>query len=894
MTKTIRTITHALVAFAVLWVVDAVSLAITAWLLPGMSFDSGEGMPAWLIPISAALLLALVNLLIRPLILMLARPLGWIFVFVVGFFVNAIALGITAWLLPGFELGGLVPAIIGGLVFSAVNTILTGLLDVNEQGSYYQNTVERRAAKQPFTGSAEPGIGLVMMEIDGLSYHHVKKAIEDGTMPTLRQMIEEEGYVLSHADCGIPSQTSACQAGIMFGDNYDIPAFRWYDKDQQKLIVSSTDAPELNARYAKGHGLMRGGSSIDNMLNGDAEKSLLTVADLRTGDPEEQKRRAEDIYLLMLNPYFFMRTIVLFLGMVGVELWQGWQQRRHDVQPRLNRTAHFYPFVRAATSVFVRDIAANLTILDIVRGAPSIYVTWPGYDEVAHHSGPWTTDAFGELERYDRVIDRIRTVIKERAPRPYELIILSDHGQSFGHTFLQRYGLTLKELIEQQLPAGTTVAQSMGGDTGAGSLTSIGAELGNLQTQEVGGTVGKTVARQGQKAIEKGTAAHTGTVEVEAASVTAYGSGNLAQVYFDLHPRKITLGELEAAYPGMVDAVVNHPGIGLVCGYADDGTPVALGKNGQRNLHTGEVTGEDPLKPYAPAQGYGVASLEKRAWQVQRVMDFPHAGDLMVISTVYPDGTVAALEELIGNHGGLGGEQTDAFIFHPPEVQVPDTRNSTDVFHILDARRGAPVVEEAPAPAAEGISAWAPSNLIAGVARFGTWLGLAARAIILDRSAYRQIVADPTMTGPALLIALVMLAVGSLFIVDGLNLVDMGLRLVLWFVAVFVVYLAGRLLTRKGEFTKTFRAMGFAKAVGIVELLALVPGLDSLAHFLVVVLGFFAVWIGAAEAHETRGWRTLVFPVALALVFVVGTAVAGMLVQGAEFTVQSLVSALGF
>ena len=67
-------------------------------------------------------------------------------------------------------------------------------------------------------------------------------------------------------------------------------------------------------------------------------------------------------------------------------------------------------------------------------------------------------------------------------------------------------------------------------------------------------------------------------------------------------------------------------------------------------------------------------------------MDFPHAGDLMVISTVYPDGTVAALEELIGNHGGVGGEQTDAFIFHPPDFQVPDTRNSTDVFHILNSR----------------------------------------------------------------------------------------------------------------------------------------------------------------------------------------------------------------
>ena len=81
-----------------------------------------------------------------------------------------------------------------------------------------------------------------MLEIDGLSYHHLHKALEDGRLPTMQAMIDEEGYVLSKVDCGIPSQTSACQAGIMFGDNDDIPAFRWYDKTEGKLIVSSSDA----------------------------------------------------------------------------------------------------------------------------------------------------------------------------------------------------------------------------------------------------------------------------------------------------------------------------------------------------------------------------------------------------------------------------------------------------------------------------------------------------------------------------------------------------------------------------------------------------------------------------------------------------------------------------
>ena len=186
------------------------------------------------------------------------------------------------------------------------------------------------------------------------------------------------------------------------------------------------------------------------------------------------------------------------------------------------------------------------------------------------------------------------------------------------------------------------------------------------------------------------------------AAVTAYGSGNAAQVYFELYPRKIKLSELEAAYPGMVDALVAHEGLGMVLGYEDDMTAVVLGKGGKRNLHTGEVVGVDPVAPYAPAEGHGAAPLDTRVWQLKRVMDFPSAGDLWLISTIYPDGTVAALEELVGNHGGVGGEQTDAFIFHPPDLPVPETRCSTDVFHILNGHRNAPVDRAAGQPRSAG------------------------------------------------------------------------------------------------------------------------------------------------------------------------------------------------
>ena len=251
--------------FLALWFADGLSLWATSALLPGFTLQGVGDTPKLVVAFAAAFLLGVVNLLIRPLILLLARPLGFIALFIIGFFVNAIALYITAWLLPGFTISSIFAAILGGILFSAVNMVLTGILEIDDEGSFYQSYIERAARKQGFKGADVPGRGLVMMEIDGLSFHHIRAGIATGLMPTLKQMLEEDGFTLSRVDCGIPSQTSACQAGIMYGDNHDIPAFRWYDKERRKLIVSSKDATELNARYATGHGLLRDGSSIGNM-----------------------------------------------------------------------------------------------------------------------------------------------------------------------------------------------------------------------------------------------------------------------------------------------------------------------------------------------------------------------------------------------------------------------------------------------------------------------------------------------------------------------------------------------------------------------------------------------------------------------------------------------------
>jgi len=884
--NTLKRIFYLIIRFLIVWFIDTISLLVTAWIIPGISLQPVGKIPVFVVATAAALLLGIVNLLIRPLLLLITVPLGWMVVFLAGFIINALMLMLASSLMPGFEVSGWWTAFFGGLLLALVNMVLTMILSVDDDETFYGNLVLRQAARQAVEVEPDSGRGLVMVEIDGLSYWHIQKALDDGYMPALKKKIDEDGYKLSRVDCGLPATTPACQAGILQGNNKNIPAFRWLDKESNRLLAGGQAAAEIEPELSDGQGLLRGGSSISNMFSGDAEKSILTFSKITAGTKEDKKKRARDMYMLMRNPYFFMRVLVLYFGDVFQELWQGWRQRREDVQPRLNRLHNGYPFLRAATNIFLRDVAAYLTILDIVRGVPAIYTLFAGYDEVAHHSGPWTHDAMLTLRQFDRTLTHIFRAIEENAPRPYEFILLSDHGQSFGATFKQRYEIDILSFIKQQLPHDTSMVGTGGGDDGTMGVSAMMGELENIEDSKVTGSVGRTVVAGAQRVMKGNLDQQPGSQEVKPANVTLCYSGNLANVYFDLHTRKVTLNELNAAYPGMVDALVQHEGIGFVVAYEDDGEPVAFGKDGARNLHTGDVVGGDPLEPFG--------DVDLRNWQVRRVADFSNAGDLILNSTFYPDGTVAALEELIGNHGGLGGEQTDAFIFHPGDMEVPETRNSQDFKNILDARRGLPGPTPKPErPPEPQVDSWALATLAKGISQVGKWLDYAAGAITLNRDAYREIAHDAYMTAPALLIALVSQVLQSLSSQGGIDVANILLRYGVWFAAVFFLFMAARLLRGKADFTTTLRVAGFAQSAHILDVLGFLPVIGPLARFLGLTLAFFGVWMGTATAHDLRGWRTFLLPVIYLATLIISIAFLTAVIEGTVFTIDGLLQDFG-
>jgi len=891
-----RNFIQSLTRLLIMTVVEGLSLLLMVWIIPGIKITTEGSSSALTEAISIAIVLAILNGLVRPILVLLTLPISILTLGLFTLVINALMLLLASAFLPFFQVDDFWAALGGAVILSAANTLITSLISIDDDHSFYDGVVQWISRRKLQTEEADPGRGIIMLEIDGLSYQRMQRALDQGIMPTAKRLVKTGNHALAHTDCGLPSQTSACQAGIMYGDNYNIPAFRWYDKEQGRLYVSNNfkDAAEINGRYANGQGLLRNGTSINNLMAGDASKAILTMSMLLEGPEEVDRRSPEDMYLVFVNPYFFTRALVLTIWDILVELFQGARQRIRNTWPRINRLEKAYPLLRGVTNVFMRDVSTYTVILDIIRGSPAIYTTYVGYDEVAHHAGPDTEDAMDTLRGIDKQLERVLDVIERKAPRPYDVFVLSDHGQSYGATFYQRYGLTLSQHLESLLGGEAKVTEIDATENAQGHANVLLAEINNLQGSRKTGRVTDAALAQAARTLERQMEPDEVPPALMDSAVIACVSGNLANVYFDLHAGKVSQAELNAAHPGLLETLVNHEGIGLVVAYGETGDPWVLGKSGARNLQTGQVMEGDPLEAYGDP--------DFRARQLLRLAGFPHAGDLVVISTLYPDGQVAAFEELVGCHGGLGGQQTDSFLFHPADMEVPPTSNSADIFHILNARRGLAVVEEAPQEIIEGQPAWSRENLLAGMGDLSGLLSRSLRALRLERSLFREVADDPKATGQALLI-FVLFGIAS-GIVDAFNgslpgapllkfFLDVLGTLLVWSLIILLATVAGRTLKGRGTFSRTFRAVGFAHVPEAITWLHIIPVAGPLFNIVGTVMLLVTTWLALQESLRISKWRALLIPLVALVIVILAFVVIDLVASGAALTVETILAQLG-
>jgi hypothetical protein len=301
----------------------------------------------------------------------------------------------------------------------------------------------------------------------------------------------------------------------------------------------------------------------------------------------------------------------------------------------------------------LRDIVVYTLIGDMFRGVPAAYATFVGYDKVAHHSGVTQPDALAVLGRIDQQLARLERAAR-MAPRPYHFVLLSDHGQTQGATFRQRYGLSLGELVGSLMEPGRSIDDiSDEADTWA-SMNEFLTE--SSATAEAVGTSGRLTRRAVRRHLHDGLVEYgPSTPATSAANVTVLASGNLGLVYFNDLPGRLTYEQIAAAYPRVIPGLTQHDGIGFVMVRSGHG-PLAVGPGGTHFLAERRVEGSDPLLNFG----------RRAAQHLLRLDTFTHAPDILVNSFYDPaTDEAAAFEELIGGHGGLGGKQMHPFLLHP-------------------------------------------------------------------------------------------------------------------------------------------------------------------------------------------------------------------------------------
>jgi uncharacterized membrane protein YvlD (DUF360 family) len=623
---------------AVATIATALGLLLADALLDGFTLSSDRQ------SLALAVVVGVLNALLAPLIVRLALPLTVLTLGLGALVLNGLIVYFAAEIYGhGVEVDSIWTGVLIAICVTVVNALVTALLGIDDDDFYYRNVVRRQARRAGYVSEdGDDAPGILFLEIDGLAHDVLRLAIRAGTTPTMGGWLRQGTHNLFRWECDWSSQTGAMQAGILLGSNWDLPAFRWWDKDIGRAVVCNhpADAREIERQHSNGSGLLHhGGASRANLLSGDAPYSLLTTSTVLT---RRGGRIGRDYFGYFANPYSVTRTLILGLWELVKEYRQQRTQRRRDVRPRIRRDHFRYPLTRSFTNVLLRELEVAATIQDLYAGRPVIYTMFLGYDEVAHHSGLERAETLRELELIDRQFKRIERAAAE-APRRYEIVVLSDHGQTQGSTFLQRYGLTLDELVKQLTSAGDVEAAGQG-EEGSGYVRAAATEIG--MPSDLDRSRGQLADRPDEKLPE----------------VAVFASGCLGLISFPREPGRVTLERIDELHPTLVPALRSHPGIAFLLVRSNRGA-VALGPNGANYLDEELVEGDDPLAQFGPTA----------ATHVKRTDTFPHCADLVVNSTYWAEtGEVAAFEELVGSHGGLGGTQQHPFVLHPVTLPPPE------------------------------------------------------------------------------------------------------------------------------------------------------------------------------------------------------------------------------
>ncbi|MGY1727075.1 phage holin family protein [Geodermatophilus sp. SYSU D01062] len=649
------------------WLLTTLALVVLdRWL-------AGFAMPAWWQPPLTALLLGLLAGVVWPLVMRVALPLALFTLGLGSFLLLGAGVLAVSFAIPGVVVTDLGTATLVVVAMAAVTAVVSSALAIDEDELFFRRA-RRRAGSASAAGPCPPGV--LFLQIDGLGADTVRRAVRDGSMPTLAAWLRSGSHALTSWHTDWSSQTGASVCGILHGSNHDVLGFRYYEKDRDHVVAVShpADAAEVERRHSDGRGLLAGdGASRGNLFTGDAPHVSLTMSSLAVVVPRRSRRarRGRDrvgagYYAYFANPVNAVRTIGVSLVDVYREVVAAASERRRDVRPRVSRGG-IYPLARPGTTVIARDVVVAAVLEDMMAGRPAVYADFLGYDEVAHHSGVERFDTLEVLRSIDQQVGRLARA-GELAPRPYHVVLLSDHGQTQGEAFAQRFGETIESFVGRHC-GGTPDPGRRGPEPRDSRRAAEGWQVTSALAEVASGP-GFIARRLRERVVAAGAGEHAhrtpsgepGRVARVAPGVVVVVSGHTAGVSFPDLPGRVPLEEIEHHWPDLLPALVDHDGVGFVLVHSEEHGPVVLGRDGLHRLATGVVVGEDPLAVYG----------EHAPALVARVSTFPHCPDVVVNSRYDPDTDEASpFEPHVGSHGGLGGPQQRGFLAHPRVLTPP-------------------------------------------------------------------------------------------------------------------------------------------------------------------------------------------------------------------------------
>ena len=555
--------------------------------------------------------------------------------------------------------------------------------------------------------------GLLAIQIDGLSYGRLVRAMRRGHMSHLRRALASRRLHLDPYLSEIPTSTPAFQAGMFYGTNDNIPGFQFYDRAERRVFrMGLTECANDVECGLPGSGLLAGGSVYSCVYTGGAASSNFVFSTMLAPRRWRWALRAWDaVFLILLNAIAYARIFTL----MGIEIVAGLYDfiRRTILGKARGRLWKEFETVgiRAGLTVGVREAITLGASIDLARGVPVIYLNFLGYDEHAHLRGPDSRFARWSLRGIDRCIRRLHRAAAS-SPRPYDLLVLSDHGQCVAKPFAMAD------------PDARTVTAWLREETGLNDA--VGHETQTRPSQAARGVTERLVngapplfpsatENLPPPSEPRPPSSAGGAGLPDPPPLTVVSSGPLGYVYFSFHDTPRDAGWIETNHPGLLHRLAAHPGMGFVTVRADvppaddpgptrRGDVLVIARGGARmTLRDGAPVERDGEFPFDEAMD--PAHVHRGLW---RVTLFPRAGDICLWGGGAPAGDITFSEDR-GAHSGWTDGEVEAFVMTSPGLEL-DPRNLTrhaDFHRALAARFGTAGPPAADAPKQPEPEEWA-------------------------------------------------------------------------------------------------------------------------------------------------------------------------------------------